>query len=151
MNSALTTVKKPKKIALYTPCLSIYLPTQKKLNPNFKTRDRIKLMRIVTKIEKHLFSNSIDPNLIKKILKPLKEMVEDQKFWISQQESLVIFVAEDFFEYYKLDSKTELAAFIDSEFNMKPLAKMMENTTDTVLVESTPTVVTPFEYTQKIA
>ena len=85
-------------------------------------------MRIISKIEKHLVSNLVDNSMIQGIIKPAKDCLEDSKFWINQEESLVIFMAENFFEYYQLPVPTELAIYIDTEFKVTPLASMMENT-----------------------
>lgn len=85
-------------------------------------------MRLISGIEKHLASNLIDKETINRILKPAKDCLEDHKFWINQDESLVIFIAENFFEYYQLPVPAELAVYIDTEFKVAPLATMMEKT-----------------------
>lgn len=127
MNTGLTLMKQVNKSNDYSPCISIFLPTRRKLDKNFKTRDRVKFMRIITGLEKQLSVRLSDPKLVSKILMPAKVLLEDQKFWINQQESLVVFLAEDFCEYYRLPVPTEQAVCIDTEFNVKLLASLMAN------------------------
>jgi hypothetical protein len=154
MLHGLSSLKERKKINFYNPCISVYMPTNKKLDNTFKTRDRVKFMRIINKIESHLVSNSISRSLVNKILKPAKELIEDQKFWIQQDECFVMFLAEDFYEYYQLPVKSEFAVFIDTEFNVKPLAALMENSgqSQPQIPEARPAnVVKKFPYRQQIA
>jgi hypothetical protein len=149
-----SSLKERKIINFYNPCISVYMPTNKKVDNTFKTRDRVKFMRIINKIESHLVSNSIDRNLVNRILKPAKELIEDQKFWIRQNECFVIFLAEDFYEYYQLPVKTEVAFFIDTEFYVKPLAALMENSNQPqpqINIARTANVVKYFPGRKKIA
>ena len=150
MHTGLSNVGTKRKISIYTPCISIYLPTNKKLDTTFKTRDRIKLMRLINKVEKHLYSNQVEPALLNKILKPVKAIIEDQKFWINQKDSLVIFMTEDFFEYYQLPVKCDLGVFIDNEFNVEPLALLMSEA-ETIHMPVVSHEIKPLSFTQKIA
>ncbi len=126
MIAGLTVLKQDKKVPLM-PCISIYLPTHQKLDNKFKTRDRIKFMRIIIKVEKLLLLNNLNLRLINKVMAPARALLENQKFWCNQQESLVVFLTEDVFEYYHLPVKSELGVFIDKEFMVSPLNTLMAN------------------------
>lgn len=150
MHAGLSSVVSGPGIPFFKPCISIYLPTQKKVDKFFKTRDRVKLVTVLNKIEKALLNYNIGRSSISKILKPAKELIEDKEFWITQNESLVIFISENSFEYYQLPVKTESATYIDIEFNKGPLESLMANVVQ-LQKSNPPTDINNINFKQKSA
>lgn len=150
MNAGLSSISSGLSVPFFKPCISIYLPIQKKVDKLFKTRDRVKLMTVLNKVEKTLLKYNMGRPLISKILKPAKELIEEKEFWITQNESLVIFISENFFEYYQLPVKTETAIYIDIEFNKEPLTSLMANVVHLQKTQPS-TEIKHINYKQKLA
>ncbi len=111
-----------------TPCISIYLPTEKAGKDVMKGKILLKnLLRDAENFYKEHGKQEIE---MKNILKPAYELVEDTFFWQSCDEGLAIFISEDTFEYYKMPVKFQDKVTVADDFQIIPLLSVLTNNKD---------------------
>ncbi|HBH13666.1 MAG: Uncharacterized protein XD91_0081 [Clostridiales bacterium 38_11] len=111
-----------------TPCISIYLPTEKAGKDVMKGKILLKnLLRDAENFHKEQGKQETE---IKSILKPAYELVEDTLFWQSCDEGLALFISEDTFEYYKMPIKFQEKVTVADNFQIIPLLSVLTNNKD---------------------
>jgi len=105
------------------PALTIYMPTEVKGAETQQNRIRLK----------NLFAEAttaLSPLLERKaqveaFLAPLEALMADEYFWQHQSEGLAIFLAPDFFQYYRLPVRFDELVIAQDRFHIKPLLPLL--------------------------
>jgi len=107
------------------PCVSIYMPTfragaERQQNP-------IRLKNLLRQVQGRLEENHLRPAEAAELLAPARELVEDHAFWQTQAEGLAIFLSPGRFRTYRLPTRTDELAVVESRFHLKPLFTVLAN------------------------
>jgi hypothetical protein len=113
-----TLVEKPEGL-----CVSIFMPTQK-AGPEIR-QNPIRFKNLVKQAEERLMENGVGHSDAVEMLKPAHEL-DNEEFWRYQDNGLALFIAEDFFRYYRLPLEfEELTAVTHNHFHLKPLLPLL--------------------------
>ncbi len=111
-----------------TPCISIYLPTEKAGKDVMKGKILLKnLLRDAENFHIEQGKQEID---MKSILKPAYELAEDTLFWQNCDDGLALFISQDTFEYYKMPIKFQDKVTVADNFQIIPLLSVLTNNKD---------------------
>ncbi|MBE9170603.1 hypothetical protein IQ238_24830 [Pleurocapsales cyanobacterium LEGE 06147] len=103
-------------------CVSIYMPTYR---AGSETRQNpIRFKNLIKQAEANLQENQLSRTDALELLQPALDL-DTEDFWQHQDEGLAIFVAENFFRYYRLPLKFEDLAIVDDRFQLKPLMPLL--------------------------
>jgi len=103
--------------------LSIFMPAYRSGTDVQQGPSRLKkLMREATA---QLTANGIRSSETSVILSPVLEILNNSFFWQNQADGLVLFLAPDFFRYYRLPVKLKEFLFINTHFNTRPLLPIL--------------------------
>ncbi|MDF9797204.1 hypothetical protein OKW21_002467 [Catalinimonas alkaloidigena] len=105
-----------------TNCISIYIPTHKKGKEVNELQDAKLLKNHVQDIKNQLKNNKdIPEDEAIQYLSPLNKLIDDTEFWHHQSHGLAIFLAEDFFEYFRLPYSVEEFSLLSNSFHLEQL------------------------------
>lgn len=106
-------------------CLSIYLKTNS-FSPASSLA--IELKNRVRQAKIALIDIGLDYRQIKKILRPIEELINFNQYWPKLNSNLVIFSEANFFEYFYLeDNNFEDKITIANQFEIEPLIQIINN------------------------
>ncbi|NJL85543.1 MAG: hypothetical protein HC886_05530 [Leptolyngbyaceae cyanobacterium SM1_1_3] len=112
-----------------SPTVSIYIPTH--VASKEIRQDPIRLKNQLQQAEEQLEQLGMDSSAIQALLKPAQpyalEMDETSHFWQNQSQGLAMFIAPNFFRYYRLPLSFEEQAVIGDRFYLKPLMPLFVN------------------------
>lgn len=106
-----------------TPCISIYLPTEKAGKDVLK--GRILLKNLLKEAEKKLALLNIMESNAKNILTKAYDLIEDLIFWQNSNEGLALFISENTFNFFKMPVKFQEKVHVSKEFNIIPLLSII--------------------------
>ncbi|WP_218079513.1 baeRF3 domain-containing protein [Anthocerotibacter panamensis] len=106
------------------PCISVYLPTEGRGDPNQQNPLRFKNQIKVA--EQQLESLGFKPHKARALLQPALEL-DTSDFWQYQSDGLAIFVAPDFFCYYRLPHRFAAQVVVSDHPYIKPLLPLLTN------------------------
>lgn len=106
------------------PFISIYLPTNR--NKPDSLQDATRLKNLIKEVEKTLKEEYKDANS-EAILKPVKEIAEDNLFWNQSKEGLAILANEDKCIVYRLPQTVDELAVVADSFHIKPLIRVYQS------------------------
>lgn len=106
-------------------CISIYMPAhrggpQAQQNP-------IRLRNLIGQVATRLVRADIETQAINDLLAPASDLLEQQEFWQHQSDGLVLFLGEDFFEYYQVPLELDEFVSVSRTFYLKPLLPLVNN------------------------
>lgn len=106
------------------PCVSIFLPTHQG-GPEIR-QDPIRFKNLIKQAEERLIEeeNGLDHTDAVKLLEPAHQLDRDE-FWRHQDAGLVLFIAQDFFRYYRLPVEFEELVVVGDRFHLKPLLPLL--------------------------
>lgn len=99
-------------------CVSIYLPTYQ-AGPEIQ-QNPIRFKNLMREAEERLIESGCRRSDAVELLKPAQEL-DDAEFWRYQNEGLALFMAKDFFRYYRLPLNFEELVVVGDQFHLKPL------------------------------
>lgn len=103
-------------------CVSIFLPT---VRAGDTQQNKIRLKNLLRTAEKRLEEHEIPGPEAANLLKPARDLLDDQIWWEHQDEGLALFLAKDVFKAFRLPiSFSELVA-IEKRFHLKPLFPLL--------------------------
>lgn len=111
------------------PCVSIFLPTfraggERQQNP-------IRLKNVVRDVAERLEADwgmrSPDAD---KLLDPVKQLIDDNSFWIHQSDGLALFLSPDTFKTFRLPVQLNELAVVEKRFHLKPLLPLLSGDGD---------------------
>ncbi len=104
-------------------CVSIFLPT---VRVGDTQQNKIRLKNLLRTAEKRLEEHEIRGPEAADLLKPARNLLDDQTWWEHQDDGLAIFLAKDVFKTFRLPiSFGELVA-IEKRFHLKPLFPLLK-------------------------
>lgn len=106
-----------------TPCLSVFMPTErvgKRIQQN-AIRFKNRLSEAKRQLEKRGF-REID---IRDMLGPAQKLLNDNQFWRYQSSGLAVFINPELFLYYRLPLEFDEMVVVANQFHIKPLLTML--------------------------
>jgi len=105
-------------------CISIYFPTHE-AGPSIE-QDPIRFKNSLDTAEEQLVNKGVNSGDAKEILAPAYELDNDE-FWRHQNNGLAIFIAPNFFRYYRLPFNVKEEVVVSNRFHVKPLLPLISN------------------------
>jgi hypothetical protein len=107
-----------------SPCVSLYMPTQK-AGPETR-QNPIRFKNLIREAEERLDEMGIRHTEAVDFLQPAKEL-DTHEFWQNQDRCLAIFISPNVFRYYKLPMEFEELVVVNNKFHLKPLLHLINN------------------------
>ncbi len=101
-----------------THSLSLYMPTHR-AGPEMQ-QDPIRLKSLTREAERQLEGLGADSRDIDEVLNPVRRMLDDDGFWLRQEDGLAIFSSKALFRYYRLPREFEALVVVADRFHIKP-------------------------------
>jgi hypothetical protein len=114
-----TLVKKPQ-----TPCVSIYMPTQK-AGPDIR-QNPIRFKNLIREAQERLDAIGIRHEEAMEWMKSAQEL-DSSEFWENQDHGLAIFVSPEVFRYYSVPFEFQELVVVTDRFHLKPLLHLINN------------------------
>ena len=112
-----------------SPAVSIYIPTH--VASQEIRQDPIRLKNQLRQAEEQLQQLGMQGTEIQALLEPAQpyafEMNETSRFWQNQSQGLAMFIAPNFFRYYRLPVSFEEHTVVSDRFYLKPLMPLFAN------------------------
>ena len=105
------------------PCISIYFPTLK--SGDGSRQNPIRLKNLLAQAEERLTSLGIKKAETKKILEPAAQLLNESIFWSNQSDGMAMFLAPDFFRYYRVPLNVSELVVVTESFHLKPLISLL--------------------------
>jgi hypothetical protein len=102
-----------------SPCLSLYLPTER-VGPEGK-KNSLRFKSLKRRAEKEILGRGLRKRETAELLAPLEELLEDTRFWQNQSEGLVVFRSSDLFRFFRLPLRFKETLVVADRFHLKPL------------------------------
>lgn len=112
-----TLVKQPEGL-----CVSIFMPTHT-AGPEIQ-QDPIRFKNLRGKAEAELIEKGMRPADAQEMLNSAKEL-DQAEFWRHQNHGLALFIAPNFFHYYRLPLDFEELVVVSDQFHLKPLMPLL--------------------------
>jgi hypothetical protein len=103
------------------PCVSLYQPT----HPGGGEKDPIQFKNLVAETEKNLVAAGLTEDAVKKMLRPVRRLLEDKEFWKNTREGLALFLTPMELRWYRLRKPFGPHLAIGPRFFVKPLLSML--------------------------
>jgi len=103
------------------PAISIYLPTHRV--PQQAQADRLVLRDLVRRATERLHEATFDPRAIADIEDQLMDLVDDDRFWQEQADSLAVFATPERVATFRLPNELTAAVAVSDRFHIKPLLR----------------------------
>jgi hypothetical protein len=103
-------------------CISIYVPTERLGSET--QQNRILFKNAIKLAEAYLEDCQMRRNDALELLQPALEL-DTEDFWQHQDQGLAIFLAKNFFRYYRLPLKFEELVVVSDRFHLKPLMPLL--------------------------
>lgn len=100
-------------------CITIALNTHRYNND--AQQDPLRFKKMVQEADRKLEENGHSESEREELLDEINQLKEKHKFWLKQQESLIVFAGDDLFEYQKLPFKITEQVYVNNHFCIKPL------------------------------
>ncbi len=116
-----------KKLTEYTndECISIFIATSRSGKEVLELHDKTRLKGKWDECKRELEHKGVADEKIKKIDKPIQDLLNDSDFWRHQSDGLAIFASDSFFDTYTLPINFEDYVYVSKEFYLKPLAPVL--------------------------
>lgn len=111
------------------PCVSIFLPTFRAGGERQQNPIRLKnvVRDVAERLEKDWGMRGPDAD---KLLEPVKQLVDDNAFWLHQGDGLALFLSSDVFKSFRLPVKVNELAVVEKRFHLKPLLPLLSGDGD---------------------
>ena len=109
-------------------CVSIYIPTHRKGKEVNEMKDRRVLKNHYQDIKSSLKDRKgVPENEAIAYLEPINKLIQDREFWHHQTESLAVFLADNFIEYYHLPYQVNEYSTLEKSFYLMPLVSLFSD------------------------
>ncbi len=111
------------------PCVSIFLPTfraggERQQNP-------IRLKNVVRDVAERLEGDwGMRGPDADELLEPIKRLVDDNSFWLHQQDGLMLFRSPSMFKSFQVPTPVSELAVVENRFHVKPLLPLLSGDGD---------------------
>lgn len=111
------------------PCVSIFLPTFRAGGERQQNPIRLKnvVRTIAERLEEDWGMRSPDAD---KLLDPVKQLIDDNSFWLHQSDGLALFLSPDTFRSFRLPVQLNELAVVEKRFHLKPLLPLLSGDGD---------------------
>lgn len=116
-------------------CVSIYLPMNKDGKEQNARIAQATLKQCLKKVHKGLEHHEMDPQEIKKYLKPIEDLLTDIELWRNPSDGLSIFLDKNGLNYYMLPISFEMKTNVSDHFYLLPLLPLYNEDDDYYLLE----------------
>lgn len=106
-------------------CVSIYIPTA--ATGRERLSGPVRLKNQVDRAHEMLVEQGMRSTLAIDLLKPISDLVADEKFWVHQSSGLAFFVADGFFKAFRLRIDVPELAIVGPTFHIRPLLSCMDD------------------------
>lgn len=106
-------------------CISIYMPTHR--TPQEAKQDPIRFKNLLKRMEQQLVATGFSSSKAKAISARGRALVKDLLFWQYQSDGLAVFMASEFFRYYRLPASFEELMILTDRFHINPLLRFFED------------------------
>lgn len=108
-----------------SPCISFY---QNTFETNIEAqKNAVQFKNLLKEAANKLNDLGWDKDQIDRRLSEARSLVDDINFWNYQRKGLAVFIAEDFFEIKKLPTNVKDRVYVDDEFYVRPLIKVLNS------------------------
>jgi len=105
------------------PLISITIPTHQ-MGEEIK-QDPIRFKNLLADVNDELTDRGMKQADIDDMLKPAKDLLEKPMFWSHQEKGLVVYLANDYFNYFKLPYSVKEKSYINTHFLITPILPMV--------------------------
>lgn len=111
------------------PCVSIFLPTFRAGGERQQNPIRLKnvVRDVAERLEQDWGMRSPDAD---ELLDPIKQLVDDNSFWLHQSDGLALFLSADTFKSFRLPVQLNELAVVENRFHLKPLLPLLSGEGD---------------------
>ncbi|HEX5719019.1 MAG TPA: hypothetical protein VF179_22845 [Thermoanaerobaculia bacterium] len=111
------------------PCVSIFLPTFRAGGERQQNPIRLKnvVRNVAERLEEDWGMRSPDAD---KLLDPIKQLVDDNSFWLHPGDGLALFLSPDTFKSFRLPVQLNELAVVEKRFHLKPLLPLLSGDGD---------------------
>ena len=102
-----------------TPCVSLYMPTHRS-GPETR-QDPVRLKNLIRRAEERLVAAGIRRPDAGEVLRPARELIEDEAFWQHQSEGLALFLRAGWSRWYRLPLSFEDMVMVSDRFRVSAL------------------------------
>lgn len=127
-------------------CLSFFLPTHRS-GPEVQ-QNSIRLKNLLKDAEEQLGHRGVRSLEIQERLFPVQKLVEETPFWQHQRDGLALFLAQDFFRFYRLPLHFDPLVVVASRFHIKPLLPLQPENRQVYILALSQNAVKLFRGTQ---
>lgn len=103
------------------PCVSLYLRTHRGGAPE----DAVRFRQLADQAQGQLVARGMRPADARDFLVSARALEEDHAFWKHQSDGLVLFRAEDFFQFFRVPVAFADQAFVGRRFQVTPLLPLL--------------------------
>ena len=103
--------------------VSIYLPTHR--NSLEVRQDALRLKNLLREADTQLQSLGMPEDKVYKMLRPARELLEQNSFWQHQREGLALFLTEDIYQWFALPMHFPELCVVTERFHLKPLLRWL--------------------------
>lgn len=105
--------------------LSIFIPTH--IRGEEGKQDHLKFKNMLQRIRRDLEGKGWKENQIDNLFKGSEELINDIDFWLHQNKGLVLYMNEDYFEYFKIPLSPEENYYLSENFLITPLLELQNH------------------------
>jgi hypothetical protein len=102
------------------PCVSLYLPTHRAGRKETQ-EDPIRLKNAVAEARERLAEAGYPKDSITTLLEPASRLVTSRDFWLHRADGLALFLAPEFFQFYRVPLKLQDEVVVADHFAVKQL------------------------------
>jgi hypothetical protein len=106
-----------------SPCVSLYIPTHRS-GPETQ-QDPIRLKNLIRRAEERLVAAGIRRRDASEVLRPARELIEDEAFWRHQTEGLALFLRAGWSRWYRLPLSFEEMVVVSDRFHVSALLPLL--------------------------
>ena len=88
-------------------------------------RDPIRLKNLIRRAEESLVAAGIRRPDASEVLRPARELIEDEAFWRHQSDGLALFLRTGWFRCYRLPLRFEETVVVSDRFHVSPLLPLL--------------------------
>lgn len=104
------------------PHVSLYMPTVKAGQET--QQNPIRFKNLVRETENKLVALGLSQSDVNDFLAQANQLIDDYPLWQHAEEGFALFIAEDFFQHYRLPLVFDELALVSERFHLKPLLRL---------------------------
>jgi hypothetical protein len=104
-------------------CVSLYLPTHPAGTES--AQDAVRLKNLADKAVHELTDHGMRSTEARELLRAVRELPQDELFWLRRNQGLALFVGPDVFYRYRLPERFGEQVIVNKRFHLKPLIPLL--------------------------